>query len=409
MLLSVKSCTFNIFQHYGNVINRNKLSEVYHSRFLNLNNNPFICQLFNIRRNLFVTDTNIEKYLVHLMNTYQSDHKGKGSISEILKLHEIPRLLNEKIKITENIKSLHDLGKDEEIKNLVKEEELTYTQQLLQIDQEILNITLGYIDIEHYNNVIMEIVPGVGGQEAMVFAKDLLNMYISYFKHLEFSYEIIEMLDSGIGGLRKAVLLISNSNAFKKLKYESGIHRVQRNPITEKSSRLHTSTAVVVILPEPKDVEIKLLDKDLIIETKKASGAGGQHVNTTDSAVRITHIPTGTVVTCQSDRSQIKNKQLALTKLRTILYEEYIDEQASFSNKIRKKQMGKRLRNEKIRTYNYLQNRVTDHRITDGTIYNLREFMINGAVLEKFEDKLYKDLQLKTLQEIIEEIMTQSK
>ncbi|OAD56965.1 Peptide chain release factor 1-like, mitochondrial [Eufriesea mexicana] len=343
------------------------------------------------------------------MNTYQSDHKGKGSISEILKLHEIPRLLNEKIKITENIKSLHDLGKDEEIKNLVKEEELTYTQQLLQIDQEILNITLGYIDIEHYNNVIMEIVPGVGGQEAMVFAKDLLNMYISYFKHLEFSYEIIEMLDSGIGGLRKAVLLISNSNAFKKLKYESGIHRVQRNPITEKSSRLHTSTAVVVILPEPKDVEIKLLDKDLIIETKKASGAGGQHVNTTDSAVRITHIPTGTVVTCQSDRSQIKNKQLALTKLRTILYEEYIDEQASFSNKIRKKQMGKRLRNEKIRTYNYLQNRVTDHRITDGTIYNLREFMINGAVLEKFEDKLYKDLQLKTLQEIIEEIMTQSK
>lgn len=295
------------------------------------------------------------------------------------------------------------------MKNLIREENLTYARQMSQIDKKILDIILQKIDTENYDNIVMEIMPGVGGQEAMLFAKDLLVMYLNYFDHLGFSYETLEHHESDAGGLRKATLLITDNNAFKKLKYESGVHRVQRIPITEKSGRLHTSTAVVIITPEPKDIEIKIDEKDLIIESKKASGAGGQHVNTTDSAVRIIHIPTGKSVTCQNNRCQIKNRKLALTKLRTILFEEQLDQQVSFINKIRKKQMGMRLRNEKIRTYNFNKDRITDHRISDGTMYNLKEFMENGADLEKLEDRLYKDMQPKTTLEIIEEMMSQFK
>ena len=296
---------------------------------------------------------------------------------------------------------------NEEMKDLAKEEESTYIQQMSQIDEKILNVILQYGSFDNYDNVIMEIAPGVGGQEAMLFAKDLLAMYISYFEHLGFTYEILELLESG--GLRKATLLITDSNAFKKLKYESGVHRVQRIPTTEKSGRIHTSTAVVSVLPEPRDVDVKLEEKDLIIESKRASGAGGQHVNTTDSAVRITHIPTGKIVTCQTSRSQIKNRKLALGKLKTILFEEQLEKQVSFINKIRKKQIGTRLRNEKIRTYNFNQDRLTDHRIPNGTMYNLKEFMEKGEALLVLEDRLRENMELKTTLEIIEEMTNQFK
>ncbi|XP_006567864.2 uncharacterized protein LOC724133 [Apis mellifera] len=409
MLFFMKKYTFNIYQYYGNFICKNKLFELGYPLFFNLNK-QVIYNLFNSKSSLSITDANIKKYLNYLMNAYQNEDERKGSISEILKLPEISPLLNEKIKIIENIQNLNDLiNGNEELKNLAKEEELTYMQQLLEIDEQILNIIIKYIDVEHYDNIIMEIVPGVGGQEAMLFAKDLLNMYIKYFNHIGFNYEILEILSNELNGLRKATVLISDNNAFKKLKYEGGVHRVQRIPATEKSGRLHTSTAVVTILPEPKDVDIKLEDKDLIIESKKASGAGGQHVNTTDSAIRITHIPTGTIVTCQTNRSQIKNKQIALTKLKSLLYEEELNKQVSFINQIRKKQIGKRLRNEKIRTYNFNQDRVTDHRIPNGTMYNLKEFMENGTSLEILEDRLYKDMQSKIKVEIIEDMLNQLK
>ncbi|KOX70319.1 Peptide chain release factor 1-like, mitochondrial [Melipona quadrifasciata] len=342
------------------------------------------------------------------MNAYQDNNQKGASISEILKLSEIPPLLNDKIKIIENMKSLNDFAcENEEMKDLAKEEESTYMQQMSLVDEKILDVILQYGSVDNYDNVIMEIAPGVGGQEAMLFAKDLLAMYISYFEHLGFTYEILELLESG--GLRKATLLITDSNAFKKLKYESGVHRVQRIPATEKSGRIHTSTAVVSVLPEPRDVDIKLEEKDLIIESKRASGAGGQHVNTTNSAIRITHVPTGKIVTCQTSRSQIENRKLALRKLKTILFEEQLDKQISFINKIRKKQMGTRLRNEKIRTYNFNQDRLTDHRIPNGTMYNLKEFMEKGEALEVLEDRLHKDMQLKTRLEIIEEIINQFK
>lgn len=412
MLFLIRGCSFNIYQYCRNFIAKTKLVESCYPVFLNLNKkvNLSICQLFCSKATLFVTNKHVKKYLNHLTDAYQSGGEKQGSISDILKLHEIPQLLNEKIKIIENIKDLYDLvPENEEMKDLIREEDLTYVRQMSQIDEKILDIILQKVDTENYDNVVMEIIPGVGGQEAMLFAKDLLVMYVNYFDHLGFSYETLEQLESDTGGVRRATLLITDNNAFKKLKYESGVHRVQRIPTTEKSGRLHTSTAVVTITPEPKDVDIKIDEKDLIIESKKASGAGGQHVNTTDSAIRITHIPTGKVVTCQTNRSQIKNKKLALTKLKTILFEEQLDQQVSFINKIRKKQMGSRLRNEKIRTYNFNQDRITDHRISNGTMYNLREFMENGADLEILEDRLYKDMQLRTTLEIIEEMMSQFK
>ncbi|XP_071868677.1 mitochondrial translation release factor 1 [Bombus fervidus] len=412
MLFLTKGCSLNIYQCYRDFIAKTKLVESCYPVFLNLNKkvNASVCQLFCSKATLFVTNEHVRKYLNHLMNAYQSGNEKRGSISDIFKLHGIPQLLNEKIKIIENIKDLNDLvPENEEMKDLIREEGLTYVQEMSQVDEKILDIILQKVDTENYDNVVMEIIPGVGGQEAMLFAKDLLVMYVNYFDHLGFSYETLEQLESDTGGIRKATLLITNNNAFKKLKYESGVHRVQRVPTTEKSGRLHTSTAVVIITPEPKDVDIKIDEKDLIIHSKKASGAGGQHVNTTESAIRIIHIPTGTTVTCQTNRSQIKNKTLALTKLKTILFEQQLDQQVSLINKIRKRQMGSRLRNEKIRTYNFNQDRITDHRISNGTMYNLREFMENGADLEILEDRLYKDMQPRTTLEIIEEMMSQVK
>ncbi|XP_076762336.1 mitochondrial translation release factor 1 [Xylocopa sonorina] len=402
----IKGCTFSACRYYGSMMNKVQVFRLRCSLLSNLNNKTlFVSKLLSTDGYLTASDASVKKCLNHLMSAYQSEKKCGEGISEILKLHEIPLLLNEKIQIIENIQNLNDIvNGNEELKKLAQEEESVYKQQLGQIDEKILDIILKHLDKEYYENVILEVVPGVGGQEAMLFARDLLNMYISYCDYLGFNYELIEMIESEISGLRKAVLLISDSKAFGKLKYEGGVHRVQRNPITEKSGRMHTSTAVVTILPEPSNIDIELNEKDLKIESKKASGAGGQHVNTTNSAIRITHIPTGISVTSQSDRSQIKNKKLALMKLKSVLYQEQLDQQVSFSSKMRKKQMGTRLRNEKIRTYNFNQDRVTDHRITNGTMHNLKEFMTNGVDLEKLEDRLYKEMQQKILLDIIDEM-----
>nr|XP_012150223.1 PREDICTED: peptide chain release factor 1-like, mitochondrial isoform X2 [Megachile rotundata] len=329
------------------------------------------------------------------------------SINEILKLETIPELLDKKIKIIENIKSLTNLASnDEEMKKLVKEEQLMYQQELVEVDKHILDVILQTLGKEYFDQIIMEIVAGAGGQEAMLFAKDLFNMYINYLNYLEYEYEVLEMSVSPISGLRKGVILISDSRAFEKLKYEGGIHRVQRVPVTEKSGRMHTSTVFVTIFPEPRDVDIKLEEKDLKIESKRASGAGGQHVNTTDSAIRITHLPTGISVTNQTDRSQLKNKKVALMKLKSILYQIEMDKQVSFITALRKKQMTKL---EKIRTYNFNQDRITDHRILDGTMHNLKGFLKDGLPLVELQDRLYKDMQHETLLEILKSLESELK
>ncbi|XP_076638673.1 mitochondrial translation release factor 1 [Colletes latitarsis] len=411
MLSLTRRCKFHTCRYYGNVTNKVKF-ESWLPLLLNLNREfPFVpCKLFSSKTNLSPTNANVEWYLNHLTNAYKNNDQENESIVEILKLQTVTELLNEKLKITENLKNLEELvDNDKELKSLAMEEKSVYEKHLLDIDERILDTIVENLGEESYENIVVEIVPGVGGQEAMFFVKDLLTMYEGYLNYLGLDYEIIESDNSEQGGLRNVTMVISSEKAFKNLKYESGVHRVQRIPTTEKSGRMHTSTAVVQVLPEPKDIEINLNDKDLKIEAKRASGAGGQHVNTTSSAVRVVHIPTGTIVTCQIDRSQIKNKKWALLKLRSILYQQEVSKQTSFIATLRKKQMGMRSRNEKIRTYNYNQDRITDHRIANGTLHDLKEFMKGGPMLEELQDRLRRDMQQKLLLEIIQKMENELK
>lgn len=294
------------------------------------------------------------------------------------------------------------------MEKLAMEEEALYKEQLYELDERLLDNILINIFKESYDSIIIEITAGVGGQEAMLFVKDLYEMYMGYAKYLGLTHEVIDMETNDSNGIRHASIIMSGDETYK-LQHEGGVHRVQRVPATEKSGRVHTSTASVAILPAPSEVQIVINEKDLKIETKRASGAGGQHVNTTDSAVRIVHLPSGVSVSNQSDRSQIKNKEIAMIKLRSILYEQQLNKQTTFISELRQKQMGMKLRNEKVRTYNYNQDRVTDHRLQNGTLYNLPEFMQGGVALEKLEERLHKDIQMKTFLEIINKLETKIK
>ncbi|KZC06284.1 PREDICTED: peptide chain release factor 1 [Dufourea novaeangliae] len=390
----------------GKVFSKVKSFEFCLPLLLNLNGrSPPICsKVFSSEAGLYVSNENVKKYLDYLMCTYKNGYDKSSNVSDILKIETLPDLLNKKLKILENIQSLNDIvTNDEEMKKLAKEENVLYIQQLQDIDKKILDEILEKMGAEHFEDIIIEIIPGVGGQEAMLFAQELMDMYMGYLNYLGLDCEIVEIKRNELDGLRKVTIAVSSTKAFDKLRYEAGVHRVQRNPSTEKSGRIHTSTAAVSILPAPRNIDITLDDKDLKIETKRASGAGGQHVNTTDSAVRVTHIPTGISISCQSGRSQIKNKTWALMRLKSTLYEQESHKQTSLIVELRKKHQGLKDRNEKIRTYNYLQERVTDHRISNGTIYNLKGFMKGGAGLDKLVDRIHRDMQQRILLEVIQQ------
>ncbi|KAL2728748.1 hypothetical protein V1478_006380 [Vespula squamosa] len=366
--------------------------------------------VFASRLNLPLSDSSIRKYLDYLSDAYQSNQWEENNFSKMINIRSITDMLEERINIMENVKYLQELGKEEkEMKNLAQKEEMTYKQQLDNLDEKLLNVILFDLDKKDYNNIILEISAGIGGQEAMFFVEDLYKMYLGYANYLGIEYELLEVDKSESHGVRHTSILLKGNLAFKKFRHEGGVHRVQRIPKTEKSGRMHTSTASVVILPEPTDIEIDLNHKDLKIETMRASGAGGQHVNTTDSAVRITHCPTGIVVTCETQRSQRKNKDIALLKLKTILYQQELDKQIGIVSKMRKKQMGLRLRNEKIRTYNYNQDRITDHRLENGTMHNLKSFMTGGVELEQLEGILQSNMQKKILAEMINKLESKTK
>ncbi|WP_319370217.1 peptide chain release factor 1 [uncultured Ilyobacter sp.] len=273
--------------------------------------------------------------------------------------------------------------KDHEMKEMLLEEMRDIEEILPRIEQE-LRILLLPKDPNDDKNVIIEIRGGTGGDEAALFAANLYRMYCRYAERNKWKTEVMSKSEVGVGGLKEIVFSIQGQGAYSKLKFESGVHRVQRVPETESSGRIHTSTATVAVLPEVDDVEqVEIKPSELKIDTFRSSGAGGQHVNTTDSAVRITHLPSGVIVECQDERSQLKNREKAMKVLATKLYEMEIEKQRSEVESTRKLQVGTGARSEKIRTYNYPQGRITDHRIKL-TIHKLEAFL-DGDLTEMID------------------------
>lgn len=288
--------------------------------------------------------------------------------------------------LDENQKLLQEES-DQEMREIIKEDIATLEKQfpLLQSKLETLLVPP---DPRDNNNVIVEIRAGTGGDEAALFVGDIVRMYRLYADRRKWSVETLSCAESDVGGFREYVMVISGPSAFRYMQYEAGTHRVQRVPETETQGRVHTSAVTVAVLNEPPEAEaVKIDEKDLKIDTYRASGAGGQHVNTTDSAVRITHIPTGTVVYCQEERSQHKNKEKALRLLVAKIAEEKERAQQKERADMRSSQVGSGDRSERIRTYNFPQNRVTDHRI-ELTLYNLDQ-VLQGE-LESFSEALVK-------------------
>ncbi len=287
---------------------------------------------------------------------------------------------------------------DREMKDLLLEEGYSCKEKLAEIHGQ-LRILLLPKDKNDERSVVMEIRGGAGGEEASLFAAELYRMYCHYAETMRWKTEIIDLNETELGGMKEVVFSVSGKGVYSKLKYESGVHRVQRVPETESQGRVHTSTVTVAVLPEAEDVEVEINDKDLKIDTYRSGGAGGQHINKTESCIRITHLPTGIVVTCQDERSQIKNREKAMKVLKSRLYDYYNTKYQSDYAENRKSQIGTGDRSERIRTYNFPQNRVTDHRI-GLTLYSLDTFMM-GDISDMLEGLAIADreAQLSTAEE----------
>ncbi len=313
-----------------------------------------------------ISDNNLYKKLM-------KDYKDLTPVME--KYSEYEKMLSD----LEDAAQLLEEETDPDMKDLASEEYYSIKDKLPVIEEE-LKILLLPKDPNDDKNVVVEIRAGAGGDEAALFAGVLYRMYTMYAESHRYKTELMSCNETGLGGYREITFTVSGEGAYSRLKYESGVHRVQRVPETESSGRIHTSTATVAVLPEAEDVEVELNTSDLDIETCKSSGAGGQHINKTESAIRILHKPTGIVVECQDERSQHKNKDKALKILRAKLYDMKQREQADKIAGERKMQVGTGDRSERIRTYNFPQGRISDHRI-QLTLYNLESF-VNGEIDE---------------------------
>jgi peptide chain release factor 1 len=324
-----------------------------------------------------------------LLRLYSKEQADLTPIVE--KIGEYRKLLSD----TEDAEGLLRSG-DEELRELAQQElsELKLKRPLL---EEGLKLMLIPRDPRDEKGVILEIRAGTGGEEAALFATNLFRMYSKYAEQKRWKVDVIDSSTTGLGGIKEIIASIEGRGAYSRLKYESGVHRVQRVPVTEASGRIHTSAATVAVLPEAEDVDIKVDDKDLRIDTFCASGPGGQSVNTTYSAVRIVHIPTGMIVQCQDERSQIKNKEKAMKVLRSRLYELKLERQEKERAEERKSQVGTGDRSERIRTYNFPQNRVTDHRI--GLTLHRLEQVLEGY-LDEIIDGLITHYRTEKLKEL---------
>ncbi|XP_005343157.2 peptide chain release factor 1-like, mitochondrial isoform X1 [Ictidomys tridecemlineatus] len=313
-------------------------------------------------------------------------------------LAAVTKLLSEKEReLRETELLLHD--ENEDLRKLAENEIILCQKEITQLKHQIICLLVPSEETDE-SDLILEVTAGVGGQEAMLFTSEMFDMYQQYAAFKRWNFETLEYFPSEIGGLRHASASIGGSEAYKHMKFEGGVHRVQRVPKTEKQGRIHTSTMTVAILPQPTEINLVINPKDLRIDTKRASGAGGQHVNTTDSAVRIVHLPTGVVSECQQERSQLKNREMAMKKLRAKLYNMHLEEETSKRYSARKIQVGTKGRSEKIRTYNFPQNRVTDHRINK-SLHGLETFMQGDYLLDELIQSLKDYADYEYLLEII--------
>ena len=350
-----------------------------------------------------VSDLRIQKILSHFefleakLNENLKNEELIKLSKEYAELKPIYEKIQEFNKIKNELSEAKELFNDPEFKDLAGDEVSTLEERLIRQDKEIQLLLLPK-DVNDNRSVILELRAGTGGDEAALFVSDLLRMYERYSDISNWKVESISSTPSQLGGYKEIILSISGENVFSKLKYESGVHRVQRVPETESGGRVHTSAATVAVLPEAEEVDVEIANSDIRIDTMRSSGAGGQHVNTTDSAVRITHLPTGIVV-ISSEKSQHQNRAKAMQVLRTRLYDLSISSQQNEIASARKSQVGTGDRSERIRTYNFPQGRVTDHRI-NLTLHKLDEFL-GGEVHEEMNESLRlreQDLKLKNLE-----------
>ncbi len=325
-----------------------------------------------------------------LWQKYMKEH------AELTPIVQAYRKYSEAQKALEGAKEILNTENDEELRELAKMELGELEDQIGALSAELKKLLVPK-DPNDEKNVIVEIRAGAGGDEAGLFAAELMRQYIRYADRHRYKVEMMSTSESGVGGIREAIFMIKGKGAYSRLKFESGIHRVQRIPATESSGRIHTSTATVAVLPEAEDVEIDINPNDLRIDVFRSSGNGGQSVNTTDSAVRVTHLPTGMVVSCQDGKSQLSNKEKALQVLKARLYEKMLSEQQAEIAEERKSQVGSGDRSGKIRTYNFPQSRVTDHRVPI-TIYNLDAFM--DGEIDEIVDAVVTMYQAEQLQQL---------
>ena len=326
---------------------------------------------------------------------YQKNAKIHSDLSAVVgKFREYKTI---KIGIADTRQMVQDVNLENDLRELAQEE-LVHLEEKMRRCEEDLKMLLLPKDPNDEKNVLLEIRAGTGGDEATLFAQEVFRMYSRYAESQGWKIEVISYSPSGVGGLKEVIAIIEGKNVYSRLKYESGVHRVQRVPATEASGRVHTSAVTVAVLPEADDVEVEINEKDLRIDTFCSSGPGGQSVNTTYSAVRITHLPTGLVVSCQDEKSQIKNKAKALRVLRSRLYDIAMEEQRKSIAQDRKSQVGTGDRSEKIRTYNFPQNRMTDHRIgltlhqldsiMDGNIGEVIDALVTYFQAERLKSEL---------------------
>jgi len=329
--------------------------------------------------------------IINDQKKFQSYAKERSELSELLYIYKRYKKVCKELGESEQLIS----ESDEELRQLARSEAQKLREEKVTLEEK-LRLLLLPKDIRDEKNIILEIRAGTGGEEAAIFAADLFRMYYRYAEKKGWKVEIMSQHETGLGGFKEIIALVEGKKVYSQLKHESGVHRVQRVPETESQGRVHTSAVTVAVLPEAEEVEVEIASNDLKVDVFRASGPGGQHVNKTDSAVRITHIPSGLVVSCQDEKSQHKNKARALKILRARLFDKAVREQHSEISQERRSQVGSGDRSERIRTYNFPQGRVTDHRI-GFTIHNL-ESVLEGELDEIF-DRLVTHYQTESLKE----------